>query len=265
MVPKFMKNHFLNSKAWKLFCSLKLTIVLASITTLLAIGGSLLIPFNQKIFGGLDSTPLGLWLENGLSTAPAMTWWIAVAGILVSLLAINTLCCFIDWCFYLHARWRKCGEYVIHLGFVLIIIAFWWGSHLGFRSENNAMIVGQSKLLPELGVSLKLEAFKPLPAPSGRPMEMLNTLALYQGYELIERVETRSNHPLLWKGLVVIPMSYGQTIRGGQYVPYSILTINYDPGAKLAFTGSLLIGCGVALTLFSFYRKRARGDRPDID
>ncbi|MGK2907826.1 MAG: hypothetical protein ACSLFH_16005 [Desulfuromonadales bacterium] len=44
----------------------------------------------------------------------------------------------------------------------------------------------------------------------------------------------------------------------------SILTIYYDPGAKLAFAGSIAMGCGVLLTLVSFYRKRARGDRPDI-
>lgn len=259
-----MKDRVLNSKAWKLLCSLKLTIVLASTATLLSIGGSLLIPFNPRIFGSLDSLPLGPWLERGLAQAAGMTWWIAAGGILMTLLALNTLCCFIDWCFYFRARWRKCGEYLIHLGFVLILVAFWWGSQAGFRSENNAMLVGQSKPLPQLGLTLKLEAFKPVLAPSGRPMEMLNTLALYRGDELLKRVETRSNQPLLWEGLVAIPMSYGQTGRGGRYLPYSILTINYDPGAKLAFAGSLAMGCGVILTLYSFYRKRARGDRPEI-
>lgn len=259
-----MKDHILNSKVWKLLCSLKLTIVLASLTTLLAINGSLLIPFNPKIFGTLDSLPLGPWLEGGLAQAPGLTWWIAVGGILATLLALNTLCCFIDWCFYFRARWRKCGEYLIHIGFVLILVAFWWGSMAGFRSENSALLVGQSKPLPQLGVSLKLESFKPILAPSGRPLEMLNTLALYRGDQLLKRVETRSNQPLLWDGLVAIPMSYGQTVRGGRYLPYSILTINYDPGAELAFVGSLAMGCGVLLTLISFYRKRERGDLPDI-
>ena len=93
---------------------------------------------------------------------------------------------------------------------------------------------------------------------------MLNTLALYQGEQLIKRVQTRSNFPLIWKGLVVIPTSYGQTTRAGRHLPYSILTINYDPGARLAFVGAIAMGCGVLLTLVSFYRKRARGDRPDI-
>ena len=259
-----MMKKMINSKAWKLCCSLKLTIVLASAATLVTIGGSLLIPFNPETFSRMDSMTLGLWIEKVASQSPGMTWWVPVAGVLLGLLGINAFCCFVDWIFHFQARWRKCGEYLIHIGFVLILVAYLWGSLSGFRSENNAMLVGQSKRLPHLGVSLTLEAFKPVLAPSGRPMEMLNTLALYRGDELLKRVETRSNHPLIWGGLVAIPISYGQTSRGGRYVPYSILTINYDPGAKLAFAGSVAMGCGVFLTLFSFYRKRNRGDHPDI-
>ena len=259
-----MLKTILDSKTWKLLCSLKLAIVLASAVTLITIGGSVLIPFNPKVFAGMDSMPLGLWVEKVAVQSLGMTWWVPVAGILVVLLGVNTLCCFVDWLCNFRARWRKCGEYLIHIGFVLLLTAYLWGSHAGFRSENNAMLVGQSKRLPQLGVTLKLENFKPVLAPSGRPMEMLNTLALYRGNELLKRVETRSNHPLTWGGLVAIPISYGQTARGGRYVPYSILTINYDPGVKLAFAGSLAMGCGVFLTLFSFYRKRKRGDHPDI-
>jgi len=208
--------------------------------------------------------PLGPWLRQGLAQSPGMTGWIAASGLLATLLAINTLCCFIDWCFSFRARWRKSGEYLIHLGFVLILIAFWWGSLAGFRSEKNPVLVGQSLALPQPGLSLKLEAINPVLTPSGRPMEILNTLSLYRDGTLLTRVKTRSNHPLLWKGLVAVPVSFGQTRLGGRVLPYSVLTVSYDPGAKLAFAGSLLMGGGVLLALFSFYRKRARGDRPDI-
>jgi len=258
------KISLFDNRIWKLFCSLKLAIVLASAATLLAVGGSVLMPFNPQVFGSLDSMPLGLWLSQVASQQAGLTWWIPVGGILVVLLAVNTLCCFADWLRFIKTRWRKGGEYLIHLGFVLILLAFLWGSQAGIRSEDNALLVGQSIPLSRLGVRLTLEAFEPILAPSGRPMEMLNTLALYRGEELVKRVQTRSNIPLLWEGLVVIPTSYGQTLRGGRPLPYSILTINYDPGARLAFAGSIAMGCGVFLTLVSFYRKRARGDRPDI-
>ncbi len=259
-----MPKPLFDSRPWKLLCSLKLAIVLASAATMVAIGGSVLMPFNPQVFGSLDSTSLGDWLGRVATRSPSLTWWIPVGGILVVLLAINTLCCFIDWLCHCRVRWRKCGEYLIHLGFVLIVAAFLWGSQGGFRSEGNAMLIGQSKALPQLGVTLKLEAFEPVFNQSGRPIDMLNTLSLYQGDQLIKRIQARTNHPLTWNGLVIIPASYGQTVRSGRALPYSILTINYDPGAKLAFAGGILMGCGVLLALFSFYRKRARGDRPDI-
>lgn len=45
---------------------------------------------------------------------------------------------------------------------------------------------------------------------------------------------------------------------------FSLLTINRDPGDKLAAMGGLCITLGVFFALFSFYRKRAQGDRPEI-
>lgn len=257
-----MRERWLDSKIWKLLCSLKLTIVLASAATLLSIGGSLLIPFNPQVFSGIEELPLGIWLQQ--QGRSALTWWIPLGGGLVVLLGLNTCCCFVDWLCHFRARWRKCGEYLIHLGFVLILIAFLWGSNSGFRSSNNGLLVGQSKFLPRPGVSLKLEAIEPIFNKNGRPVEIRNTLALYRGEQLLKRVQTRSNHPLTWRGLLIIPSSYGQTSWGGRPTPYSIMTINYDPGAKLAFAGSLSMGIGVLLTLVSFYRKRSRGDRPDI-
>lgn len=260
-----LKKYFLESRIWKLLCSLKLTIVLASAATLLSISGSVLMPFNPRIFSGLDSMPLGRWLEQVAIQAPELTWWIPLAGILATLLAFNTLCCFIDWLFHFRARWRKSGEYLIHLGFVLIMVAFLWGSQAGFRSEQNGLLLGQSINLKPLNVTLALEEIKPITGPQGRPLDTLTTLALYRDGQLLRRVQARANHPLVWNGLLIIPTSYGQTRWGGRPTPYSLLTINYDPGANLAFAGSLAMGCGVLLTLFSFYRKRARGDRPDID
>ncbi len=74
----------------------------------------------------------------------AMTWWIPVAGGLVVLLGVNTLCCFAIGPAISAARWRKCGEYLIHIGFVLILGAYLWGSQAGFRSGKQSFI-GWSK------------------------------------------------------------------------------------------------------------------------
>ncbi len=45
---------------------------------------------------------------------------------------------------------------------------------------------------------------------------------------------------------------------------FSLLTINRDPGDKIALIGSLCIATGVLFAFFSFYRKRAQGDRPEV-
>jgi cytochrome c biogenesis protein len=45
---------------------------------------------------------------------------------------------------------------------------------------------------------------------------------------------------------------------------FSLLTVNRDPGDKTAIAGGLCITVGVLFAFFSFYRKRAAGDRPEV-
>jgi len=45
---------------------------------------------------------------------------------------------------------------------------------------------------------------------------------------------------------------------------FSLLTINRDPGDKVALTGGFFITVGVIFAFFSFYRKRTIDDRPEI-
>jgi cytochrome c biogenesis protein len=44
----------------------------------------------------------------------------------------------------------------------------------------------------------------------------------------------------------------------------SLLTVNHDPGAGLALAGGGCMTMGVLLAFVSFYRKRSRGDRPQV-
>jgi cytochrome c biogenesis protein len=43
-----------------------------------------------------------------------------------------------------------------------------------------------------------------------------------------------------------------------------VFAVNRDPGAPVALAGGILMSVGVLLALYSFYAKRARGDRPEI-
>lgn len=264
-----MAANTLLPRLWRLLTSLKLAIVLASAATALIMAGSVLMPFNPTIFASLDSMILSRWLQSAGRSAPGLTWWIPLAGCLLLLLWLNTLCCFIDWLLNLRWRWRKTGEYLLHLGFVLFLSAYLWGSLAGFRQEGQQVFVGQTAPTPRPGLFVRVDRLEPLYNSQGRPMDMLTGLTLLLGDREVARAEARVNHPLLWQGIVILPTSMGEgwvrgSNRGPQRLPYSVLTINYDPGARVAAAGGLAMSLGVLLALASFYRKRARGERPEI-
>lgn len=353
-----MNRSMFFNKTWKLLCSLKLAIVLASAATLLIMGGSLLIPFNPRIFGNMDALALGDWLRTTGAAHPARAWWVFAAGTLMLLLGLNTLCCFIDWVRNLRARWRKSGEYLIHLGFVLVLAAYVWGSLAGFRSEGNRIFVGEVREIAALpSYYLRLDAFEPQLGANGRPVDMLSTVTLLRGDSVLTHRVVKTNTPLTRGGLIVVPSTFGRQPAGFNFflpghgtVPlsvgsrielgggrmlrvlgfyadasrrsdgqavfrgddlgnpaiqlellqpdhkpwlgwyflrgeipaplieagvrlwpteplfrvFSVLSVNYDPGAPLAMVGAAVMLAGVLLAAGSFYYKRGRGDRPEV-
>lgn len=346
------------TRIWNLLCSLKLAIYLASIATLLLMGGSLFVPFNHQIFGNMDQVPFGQWLSDTASVHLSMTWWFWLAALFMLLFGINTLCCFLDWLANLRSRWRKFGEYMLHLGVVLVLIAYIWGSVGGWRNSALQVMVGeQIPLVDWPEHSLRLDNFQPIFGGKGPPLDMISEVTILNGDKELTKAKVQINTPLLLGGLVVTPVSFGQMPTGlrfsgsefpeleiatgdrvdlpngssilfhrfvpdvrrqsdgsltyrndrlgtpaydveinyaegsdwrGWYFPtdgiprelrmagfklrpvapiykiYSVLTVNYDPGAPLAAVGGGLMTIGVLVALFSFYRKRSRQDRPEV-
>lgn len=347
----------LRQKIWDYCISLKLAIILASLATLLAMGGSLLIHFLPGIFGNLDQVPLGTWFLGRGREHPLFAAWLAALVLLMGLLALNTACCFLDWLARLGSRWRKSGEYLLHLGFVLVVCAYLWGGVTGSRQSGLRFSPGSPVPLPgHAGLYLRLDQFDPV-FRDGRPIDMISKVTLLRGDAPLSSAAIRINHPLLWEDLVILPESFGQEATGFRFrlgngaevelrpgsrlelgadrslrvlgflpdawiasdgrafarseelgnpalqlqlvatdrllwqgwyplrqgLPdaaaaaglqmtplapvfqtYSVLTVNSDPGARLALTGAAAMLAGVSLALVSFYRKRRRGERPDI-
>lgn len=344
---------------WSFCCSLKVAIVLASAATLTAMGGSLLIPSRTAVFGSMDRMPLGKWLSGIAMDNFSSTWWVFVTLFLLVLLGVNTACCFIDWIFQFRNRWRKSGEYMIHLGFVLIVIGYAVGSISGFRSEGHQLTVGEKIAVPHRdGLYLRLEGFEPRFGEDGGFLDMINDLVLLKADREVARETVRINHPLQAEGLLVLATSFGREPVGIRFAsadrkqlvlkegtsitldddlqlsvgrffpdavlngrgnivpksseignpaleialsegsrivwdgwyflrqglpaplsrfgvqlqplepvfePYSVLTINSDPGVPLALAGSLSMSIGVVFAFFSYYAKRRRRDRPQVD
>ena len=347
------------NRIWTFCCSLKLAIYLASATTLLLMGGSLLVPANRLIFGAMDQMTLGDWFMRIAANQPLKTWWFYLGALTMILFGLNTLCCFFDWLWNLRARWRKSGEYLLHLGVVLLLIAYIWGNTAGWRNHGLQCQVGGLTPLPDWpGHYLRVDSFSPVFNDNGPPRDMISEVSLLKGDTVLLHGRVRINQPLLHAGLVITPVSFGRQPIGfraliagiapiemtpGRHIEladgaqlkvlrflpdarrqqngeilyrsdrlgnaafelyyrgatgriwqgwyfvdlplpiglaaqglklrpiaplfesYSALTVNYDPGARLAAIGISLVTVGVLLALFSFYRKRRNQDRPQIN
>jgi len=198
-------------RIWNLLCSLKLTIYLASSATLLLMGGSLLVPFNNQVFGHMDQVSFGEWLSSTAQNHLAVTWWFWLAALFMILLGINTLCCFVDWLLNIRLRWRKIGEYLLHLGVVLVLSAYIWGSVAGWRNSGLQVMIGNSVTLENWpGHSLRLDKFQPVFGDQGPPLDMISDVTILAGDDILVQSQVRINNPLLHGGLVVTPVSFGQ-------------------------------------------------------
>lgn len=351
-------DRTLAQRLWALGCSLKLAIYVASAATLLIMGGSLVMNAHPKVFSGMDASTINVWFAGAWRSAPQLTWWLPVTALFLAVFGLITLCCLLDWLMNLRARWRKAGEYLIHTGFLLLLVGYAWGNLAGFRSGPHRLAPGETLALEDApAYALRLDRFEPSFSPEGRPLDMVSEVVLLRDGLETARGTIRFNQPLLHDGLVILATSLDQRLAGfrcflngmglvdlkpgsrvslpngatlgvmsllgdavrtadGRVIPLSdqlgnpawqlllvrpdgsvwqgwhflrenppdalvaagaapqpvqplagyisVLTINRDPGAGLALAGGICLTLGVLLAMVSFYRKRARGDRPQI-
>jgi len=223
------------TRLWNLLCSLKLTIWLASLATVLTMGGSIVMIKFPKTFGDIDTMVLSTWFARFGAPHPGKSWWLYLVCLLIVLLALNTLCCFLDWLPKIRSRWRKSGEYLIHLGFVLAVIAFTWGGISGQRQEGLALAVGDTLDLGAIrpGYTLRLDRFTPDFGPEGRPNDMRSDLTLLRDGKPLRRETIRINHPLTDGDLVILPASFDQTASGFRCVTAQGEELELRPGSRL--------------------------------
>lgn len=206
-------------RIWKFCCSLKLAILLATLATFLLMGGSLLFPGNPQVFGVLDSMRLGQWLQNIAASSPKLSWWFYGFILAMFLLLLNTICCVLDWLSNIQARWRKSGEYLIHLGVILLITGFSWGAVSGWRHIGIPCTVGSLTPLPSWpGHYIAVDSFRAILSDAGQPTDMISKVRLLAGDEQILSGTVRINQPLLANGLVITPASFGQTPTGFSFM-----------------------------------------------
>ncbi len=225
-------------KIWNLLTSLKLAIILASLATATLIAGSLIMHVRPDLFGGLDQKTLSLIYSNASRQAPLLSLWVPVAGVLIAAFALNTLCCLLEWLSQIRRRWRKLGEYLIHLGFCLLVIAFFWGDLKGERQSRQIFLGEKTVLEKSDGLSIRADELRPVfDEKTRRPLKAVNHLTLFKEGQEVSRQTIGANRPLVRDGYIVLPASYGQAVRGFTFSLPGHQPTLLEPGKRLQLAG----------------------------
>jgi hypothetical protein len=204
------------SLIWRVAIS-PVTFVVLTILWCLDLGaGSIAAYFNDPQFWiKMDSYPFNLWLEQVAPGTFPLSLWIYILVALSYLMIISLLLCTINWFLHRRKRLRGLGEFLVHLGFLLIFAGFVLGSALGTRSQVR-IPRGESVTVPGMGISLKLENLAVVRSPEGRPLDTISSVKIFRDGTEVSTGKVRTNHPLIWGNTVVYPPEdYGAGIVGG--------------------------------------------------
>lgn len=204
------------SLIWRVATS-PVTFVVLTILWCLDLGaGSIVAYFNDPQFWiKMDSYPFNLWLEQVAPGTFPLSLWIYILVGLSYLMIISLLLCTINWFLRRRKGLKGLGEFLVHLGFLLIFAGFVLGSALGSRQQVR-LPQGESVTVPGMGISLKLEDLAVVRSPEGRPLDTISSIQVFMDGVEVSTGKVRTNHPLIWGRTVIYPPEdYGAGIVGG--------------------------------------------------
>lgn len=182
--------------------------------------------------GGLNDMPLFVWLQH----APiSFSWWLWICLALIAVLCLNTLCCSIE---ALRRKGRSIAPHLMHLGFLLIVVAHFSSAYGGMKQVLQ-LGEGGGVAFPD-GEMVRVEAIAMDIGPMGMPSGYRAALKLENG-----RVQTiEPNSPLFHRG-------YGIYLKNVDYAPapVALLEIHKEPGAPWALIGAIFFTIGNVMLL----------------
>jgi len=217
-------------------CSLDLGLWLLALVMLVLAAGSF--SRGSAEGAGLNEMPLLLWLQR----APiSFSWWLWLSVALVALLCLNALLCSIE---ALRSKGRSIAPHLMHLGFLLVVLAHLVSACGGFKQQ---LEVGEGGSIgfPD-GDRVRIERITTEAGPMG----------MMSGYRADVRLQggtlsgVEPNRPLFHKG-------YGIYLKHVELTPapVALLEIHREPGALPALFGALIFTAGNLLLLA---RRRGR-------
>jgi uncharacterized membrane protein len=210
--------------------------------------GSLLAYQRPDIFGTMDAYPFALWLrEVGRRTLPWSAWVYLLAALTWAMTASLAVCT-VNWFWRRRKSLRGLGEFLVHLGFLLIFTGFVVEAVLGTRVHGVQIVEGGEVAIGQLGITLRLERAELTRSAGGGVLDTVSTLEVVEGASRIIGT-SRLNHPLIAGATVVYP-------RGSREVPtprgplvICRYDVHRDPGVRAVLAGAVLLFAG---TLWAF-------------
>jgi len=203
---------------WRLFASVRLTIVLAALICVTTAWGSMVTLRYPGFFRALDSEILMGWLASTGPSYLRITLWIYALVALIFLFAVNTAVCTADKLYSILKTglpWRSLLPHVVHVGFLVALLGHLTGSVAGYKTDGNVLLAGEAAPVPnEPGLSVRLEAFDSERGPDGRLESLKTTVTLLKEGSEILTGEITINGPLRYKGTAFYHMDDGTTPTG---------------------------------------------------
>lgn len=186
---------------------------------------------------GLNDVPLFLWLRH----APiSWSWWLWIAVALIAVLCVNAIVCTIE---ALKRKGRNIAPHLMHLGFLLIVVAHLFSAYGGFKDQIQ-VVQGGTIGFPD-GERVMVEKIS---GETGAMGMMSNYQADLRVGNVVSSVQP--NKPLFHKGFGI----YIKEIALSP-APVALLEIHREPGALPALLGALIFTVG-NLMLLAQRRKR---------
>ncbi len=184
----------------------------------------------------INDVPLFAWLGS----APlGQSWWLWGTIVLLAFLALNTVLCSIESLRLKYQRGtllRLIAPQVMHLGFLLIVLAHLVSAYGGFKGAGGVM-EGETIGLPG-GGRVQVANIQAEPGPMGMPSDYSASVSMWEAGG-VRTATVRPNHPVFYRG-------FGIYLKQVEVFPVrgAFIEVHREPGAGLALAGALLFTVG---------------------
>jgi cytochrome c biogenesis protein len=114
-------------------------------------------------------------------------------------------------------RWFKLGTYISHLSLILFVIAFMFGSLMGWHVYSFTVSQGSDPANNPIGhdtnLTLRLDNFQAAYYDNGSPKDYSSDVTLFENGQQVKQATIKVNHPLTYNGITIYQSTFGSALR----------------------------------------------------